>query len=378
MAKKNIYLSLILCMLLVLPSCMENNNIKPTETIVAPSDTSVTRTVATDLTNTKLQGIKFNYEKNYLSLIDYVSNSEIKKIQLDKNSFIQENFKLKNGYAVKVSYSDEPVKIQEVSGIKIMSYPDKINKSFLRIYDDNLDLKKECNILDLMTREMFENLPYLAVSNDGNKVIWSYMQELYLYDFELNKKSKILDEKNNNVFFERVAFTEDCKNIIFMGSMADQEDELCYGLLELDSGKITSRSEKNYRCADLRISNNYICLNDSIDPRTDTSSGRVPVFNLKTKENFTMKVDGTESVMSLVTNDNKFLIAVKKNEDGGYRIRQYKLKTGEIINEESITIQDKETKLVDIISTNDTSKYYILIVGEDEKYICTEFTCREK
>ena len=110
------------------------------------------------------------------------------------------------GYVVEVLLADKPVQVKQSSGLEIISYPQKINGKLVRIYNEALKLQKEIDLTQVLPKELIENEPFAAVSNDGTKIVWANIMSLYMYDVPAGELTTIFDDTNNQVIFERVAF----------------------------------------------------------------------------------------------------------------------------------------------------------------------------
>lgn len=330
--------------------------------------------------NTKLlQNTSFDYETNCLILKDYTTNTVIKEIPFVKSSYAQNINKFDKGYIVQVAYADKPVKIVKDNYGYSISYPKEINHCVLRVYDEYLNLKKEIEVDSVLPEEFIQEMPYPVVSEDGDKVIWAYLQKLYICEVSSGKVKKIIDEADNQVFFSRVSFTKNNKNIVFAGSsIQTNEGDCVYGLIDLDNKNMTLYVEKKYHPDYIQVTAGYAWLSDNVRPIVNTSSGRVPILDLQTKEAFTMKVDGAESAHTKVTEDGKYLIAVKEKTSGSYRIRQYRLTTGEMVNEKTINPKEGALWNINLVYTGNYSVYNLIGGTKDGKYVYYPFVCEDK
>lgn len=313
--------------------------------------------------------LNFDYKTNRLMLSDLVTNAELESITLDKNSFAKNIMKWDKGYAVEVLLADEPVHVKQSSGLEIISYPQKINGKRVQIYNQELKLQKEIDLSDTLPKELIENEPFTAISNDGGAIVWANIMNLYLYDIDSGELSTVFDDSNNQVIFEKIAFTQDNNKVVFFGSQADHaESELSYGLIELSAKKITVHTEKQYQGSDIQIADHYASITDDINPVSNTSSGKVLIVDVQTGEASLMKVDGTESTMARVTGDGKYLLAVKQEDGVSYRIRQYKLKTGDVVKEENFNPVQQASKALRFEPSINSAVYNLILFAESKYY----------
>ena len=313
--------------------------------------------------------LNFDYMTNRLVLSDLATNAERESITLDKNSFAKNIMKWEQGYAVEVLLADEPVQVKKSSGLEIISYPQKINGKRVQIYNEELKLQKEIDLSDTLPKELIENEPFTAISNDGSTIVWANIMNLYLYDIDSGELSTVFDDTNNQVIFEKIVFTQDNNKVVFFGSQADHaEGELSYGIIELGDKKITVHTEKQYQGSDIQIADHYASITDDINPVSNTSSGKVLIVDIQTGEASSMQVDRTESTMARVTQDGKYLLAVKQEDGVSYRIRQYKLKTGEVVKEENFKPVQQVSKALRLEPSINPAVYNLIVFAESKYY----------
>jgi len=376
--RKHLLIIVLLCTVLLLTACFhhresinagKNMTQEQNNTENNSKQKSHNNTIDVNDIEDIFHDLKFDYETNRLVLSDLATNAELESITLDKNSFAKNIMKWDQGYAVEVLVADEPVQVKQSSGLEIISYPQKINGKQIRIYNEELKLQKEIDLSETLPKELIENEPVAAISNDGSNIVWANIMNLYSYDIDRGELSTLFDGTNNQVIFEKIAFTEDNNRVVFFGSQADHtEGELSYGLIELNTKKITIHTEKQYQASDILISDHYACITDVIIPVSNTSSGKVLLVDLQTGEALVMKVDGTESTMARVTGDGKYLLTVKQEDGVSYKIRQYKLKTGDVVKEENFKPVQQESKALRIDPSINPAVYHVIVFAESKYY----------
>lgn len=325
------------------------------------------------------QYASFDYETNSLLLTDRKTNKLIKKTAFEKNSYAQSIHKYDKGYIVQVNDADAPVKIEKDAYGASKIFPKEINRCILRVYDEILNLKKEINVGSELPRDLWGPLPQSAVSEDGDKVVWVFLRKLFICEVSSAKIEKIFDDDGNDVYFSQVCFTKDNKNVVFTGSsIQTKEGDCVFGLIELDDKKMSLHVEKKYHSNSIQVTTGYACIRDNGKPFVGTSSGRVPILDLQTKKAFTIKVGGSESTHARVSEDGKYLITVQEIATGNYRIRQYRLPAGEMVNEKSISPDIGVLWNADIIYTGNASTYELAGIAEDGKYAGYSFVLEDK
>ncbi|MEN6315445.1 MAG: hypothetical protein ABFD25_14510 [Clostridiaceae bacterium] len=325
------------------------------------------------------QNVSYDYETNCLVLSDGKTNTIIKKIPFEENSYAQKTYKFDKGYVVQVAYADKPVKIVKDQYGYSITYPKTINRCILRVYDGYLNLKKEMDIFSEMPEELLGAMAYSAVSGDGEKIVWAYLQKLYICEVPSGKIKKVKDEADNQVFFSQICYAKDNKSIFFAGSSTQTNEGDCvYGLIDPDNKNMTLHVEEKYHPGYIRVTAGYAWLCDNVKPISGTAGGRVPILDLQTKKAFTMKVDGAESAHAIITEDGKYLLAVKEKTADSYRIRQYSLATGEMVNEKTIGPKEGALWNIDLVYAGDSSIYNLIGCTKDGKYVCYPFVCEDK
>lgn len=369
--KQYIILFFLMCIVLLLTACHQDEKLinntkdekskKPNDSIAFSDDLSESENVVHDLT--------FDYGTNRLVLFDLVDNVEQESIELNKNSFVKNIMKWNQGYAVEVLLSDEPVQLKQTSELDIVTYPEKINGILVQLYNENLKLQNEIDLTEILPEEIVEGEASVTVSNDGSKIAWGYITDLYMYDLNSGELTTILNDTTNQVNFEKIAFTRDNRKLIFIGSQPDHDEaELSYGMIELDTKKISVHTENQFLGSDIQITNQYASITDVTDPISNMSSGKVLIVDTQTGEGFMVKVDGEESTMARITEDGKYLLAVKQENEGNYRIRQYRLQTGNVVKEENFEPVQQESKVLAINPTQNSAVYQIIVFTESKYY----------
>lgn len=388
---KKIYLGIvtILCTVLIISSCakrelgqnipkgsIDTTNGLEDEVSYSEKSQSDGKKIADKGNNNLFKSVNFDYDTSCLTLVDQKLNKVIKKFPLEKNSFVKNIYEFDKGYLAMVAYADTPVEVETVNDIKFVNEPKKITNYALQIFDSQLNLKKQIDLKGIMPKELMGSIHSAAASEDGEKIIWTLQKRLYIFETSDGKLSKILDEENNNVYFSNVSFSKDNKSIVFSGNSSNTEEGDCtYGLFSFDSKKLILYTEKKYRANSIYVSPKFACFCDYVDARKQVSSGKVPILDLTTKTTFTMQVDGNESTMTKVSEDGQYLLAVKEVADGSYRIRQYRLRTGELIKEESIKSGEEA---LDLEYTGNSSEYALICTNKDRKLSYYYFTCEDK
>lgn len=140
---------------------------------------------------------------------------------------------------------------------------------------------------------------------------------------------------------------------------------------------MTVYEEPHYQGSQIVVSDRYAAITDRINPVGNQSSGKILLLDLQNRKSVPMQVDGTESAMARVTADGKYLVAVKQLDDGSYRARQYELKTGKKMKEETFQSVKLPSRLVRILASQKSSLFYIQLFAGEENYSYHTFVCEE-
>lgn len=318
----------------------------------------------------------FDYETNSLLLIDRATNRLIKRTAFERNSYAQSVHKFDKGYIVQVNYSNEPVKIEKYTYGSSRVFPEEITHCTLRVYDLELNLEKEIDISSI-PEELQGPLCRSSISADGSKVVWVLSRKLYICEVSSGKTEKVFDDESD-VYFSQVCFTKDNKNIVFAGSSTQTaEDDCVFGLVKLDDKKMLTYIEKQYYPNSIQVTDRYAWIRDAEKPFGGISSGKVPIIDLQAKKAFTIRVGGSESTHARVSEDGKFLITVQRTKSSNYLVRQYKLPTGELVNERLLS-DAGDLWNVDIVFSGIAHNYELVGVAEDGKWSSYPFILEDR
>ena len=81
-----------------------------------------------------------------------------------------------------------------------------------------------------------------------------------------------------------------------------------YGYWDLSTDQIVYEEEDDYSPSQIRVSGECLVLNDSEDPATHSSSGKVVIYDCQKNQSNVFLVDNTESTFATVTSDGAYLI----------------------------------------------------------------------
>lgn len=307
----------------------------------------------------------FNYETNCLTLQDDISNTVIKEIKFENNTFAMNISKSQSGYAVQVLNADKPVEVVADDVVKSYDFPDNIMHRYLYIYDSSLNLTKEIPLDNAIPKDAFDLRSSIDISDDGSKALIAYGESLYICNLASGKIDKLFDKTNNHVDFKRAQFTDDGKYIVFIGNSTEfDEKSSVYGLIDIAEKKMSMHEAKEFHASNIMLSGKYACFCD-LEFLLDYKNGKIPILNIETDESSIIQLDGTESTFAKVTEDGKYLITRKKI-DGDIRVRLYDIKTQKVVKEKLFDYNESIYEILDVIYSGDSSLYYLVCMFEDK------------
>lgn len=248
-------------------------------------------------------------------------------------------------------------------------YNEELNKDF------DFDLGQLLNEDDL-----FISLNQFSFNKDGTNMAYSTHLGLYVYDFELDKKTKILDLESDNfenrsniAAIEQIGFINDGTQIAFkaqtLPTQLDQPSFDTFGIITTDGSKLSNQTFENYTCKELIAYNNWTILAEDLTNAT----GRLMVMENDT-EITTIHTLTEKTESGIVTGSDKgAYFATFSSTDKDIVIRIYETKTGERIEEIKSTVE--EEALLDrlpILKVLDDTRTIIILLGSKQEEIETE------
>lgn len=236
-------------------------------------------------------------------------------------------------------------------------------------YDNNL---KEKNVIDIkamipekLMKEIQECQSQAVAAPSGKALAWSTESGIYVLNLETQELMQHEPEADGYSQYE-IAFIDENK-LGFYKSKGDETIDTKYGYWSLISDKLFSDEQRCYSPNQIRVSGNYLILNDGENPLTDTSSGKVVIYNCEENKSVVFKVDNTESTFSYITKDGAYLIAYTCINDNltKHRVRVYQLSDKKCISENTF-----ETEVgVQFYDFRNNENGYWLIGNEDTKRV---------
>ncbi len=313
--------------------------------------------------------LDFDYDlkNDSLVLTDLKKEKEIKRISVGKKENIVATYQWKEGYAVAKQILRQKKEVKSTEGVYILPASDLTEKDVksyeLILYDENLTQIKKIELMDFIhnigREELLNESPVL--NEAGTRIAWlSSGQEIVYINLQKGNYKENENFAKKDIEVNQIGFVGENK-LAFVGVKGISETDICYGYLNLKNGELIVYEEKSYNASMIQTNRRYLCVNDSENPKTHSSSGRILVLDCETKERQTFELDNLESTMAVVTEDGKYVIAVKWINDYEFRIRHYDFQTGEKLGE-------KDFKRKENVKAEQIRKYddiYAVVFGSD-------------
>ena len=283
-----------------------------------------------------------DYSNGCVDITDLKKQCLIGSIACEKGERLLEAFQYDDGFAVIRTLDKSENSVEEYDNMTIITSDvesEQWEKCELDLYDCSLKKINSISLLNYIRQDNVEIQGYPVISEDATKVAWILTDSIYCIDVVNNNStfSKVMFE--NNIFPEEIQFVGDDK-IGFFGNRVDEENNTYYGYVNLIDDSIVYESQKDYLGGTIQVSDEYICINDSENPYTQTSSGIVLTLNCETNEAKTYSVDGLESMLSLISNDGTMMVSINWIGENEFRIRNYDVKTMDVIYENTCHMEN--------------------------------------
>lgn len=276
-----------------------------------------------------------------------------------------------DGYAiVKSSYNEAVDNSRQKNGVVISTMTSMAKEAYQYIeYDNNLKVKNVIDIKAMIPEELMKEIQecqsQAVAAPSGNELAWSTESGIYVLNLETQELMHHEPEVDGYSQYE-IAFIDENK-LGFYKSKGDEIIDTKYGYWSLISDKMFYDEQRCYSPNQIRVSGNYLILNDGENPLTDTSSGKVVIYNCEENQSVVFKVDNTESTFSYITKDGAHLIAYTCINDNltKHRVRVYQLSDKKCISENTF-----ETEVgVQFYDFRNNENGYWLIGNEDTKRV---------
>lgn len=263
----------------------------------------------------------------------------IKNISVGKRERIVGTYKVENGFVVvkmKLKKNDNVDNQSDGVAFSFQISEEDVTKYELIFYDKQLNERKKLDILDLFPKTHKESIINESpiINKTGDIMAWNVDNYIVCFEFKTKKIRKYDELLRHDISIDMgvIKFVGNNK----IGFTGWKDEDGCYGYFNISSGELKSFIENDYDMSDLYTNARFLCINDGQDPYTQSSSGRILILNCITNERCSFDVDGIESTMSTVTEDGKYVIAVKRPSDEEFRVRLYDFQTGKKLDEKIV------------------------------------------
>lgn len=283
----------------------------------------------------------FEYDEmnNKLFLLDVNSNNVIEEISVNDTEIIDSYRRITDGYAViKSTYSQNMNNVEQTNGIVFFTGTSEERNAYEYIsYDNHLQEKEVIDLKGLISDELMSEIQECQsepqIDPSGNSIAWSVESGIYVLNIKSGKQEFHEIESDDFSWYE-ITFIDENK-VGFYRTSGDTSIVTRYGYWNIITDKLFYEDESDYCPSLMRVSGDYLVLNDSEDPATHTSSGKVVIYDCKGNQSNVFSVDNIESTFACITSDGKNLITYDciNSELTEHRIRVYQLSSKQCISE---------------------------------------------
>lgn len=324
-----------------------------------------------------IQDIEYEEVDNKIELLDLASNNVIEEIQFQDNESVDSYRRISDGYAlIKSTYAEDVGDVTETEGLVISKGTPSEQNSYEYIrYDNSLQEEETIDISSMISKELLSEINECQsepkIDPTGGYVAWSTVEGVYVLNLERGETMSLAYDVDDYYWYE-VNFVSDTK-LGFYSAKGDRDAKTLYGYWDLTSDELFYDEEDDYSPDQIRVSGNYLVLNDGENPSTHKSSGKVVMYDCKSNQSIVCPVDNTESTFACTTTDGSKLITYKceGNDYKEHVIQVYDLATQESVSESSF---DTETsvRFFDFYSAG--NEYFLVGESDSGKVIYHAFT----
>lgn len=346
------------------------------ENKLSKNNSEVSTTMTNDINKENKEysiDIKYSEKNNSIYLWDYMNNKVKKEIKLENLEFSKEVFKIDNGYAAIIYKGETLPEVKSFQDTYSIKYPDKIESVMVRVYDKSLKSIKEYDITKIVQEVNLDFINQTIISKDAKFLVYDKLGEKIFVDLENGKGNKIA---LNNI--SAISFLTNDK--LIFSSIIDEGNKintLC-GIID-NKGNIEKEFKiENYLGDKIQVVNDYAILNDYVEARTQKSSGKIPIIDIKNKELKSLNVDNEESTQSTITRDGRYIVTVKTGNKGEFTIKQYSRESGKLLKEKDYKVSENDAKLNRIVETGKSGEIASIFLVGNEEYKVEIFSCKDE
>lgn len=256
-----------------------------------------------------------NADYTKLILINATNNEVVNSYKLNKNEYYYSDniFSFDNGYGVIIRDSEN-------DNIKFVQF------------DKDLKVEKNINLSDEIEQEVLKNGIEIALSKDGNTLVFSLGFQLYYYNFTDKTKGYLIEKTKDDISFDKIRFVGNDKIAYIGSSVAEKEGDSSVGVYNMLDKSIEKYPIANYTASNISVSENYVCVTDYIQKSSGKSSGKVILLDTKKNEIKAVSVLEYGSTMACISSDGKYVFAVNDvAEADEYYVMQYEVEDNSLV-----------------------------------------------
>lgn len=364
-------LMICICFCMVLAGCGMQNNVTSETSSVEPIVTEKETILkdepkATEQVQKTKEALRIAIEGKEIILKNLIEDEIVKTYKLNKKQCANSVKEMGNGYCVRVIEANRELKDSLVDGFTIYDTPDEseiVNVS-IKFFDKGLNEIDSIDISKLAEEKKCEDLlvTNFTVSRDGTLLAWDIDESILCYNRKTKEFSKYKQIYEKDIVADSIAFVGD-DILAFCGTQGDMEEDTCYGYLDFSNKKLFSFIEKKFEAFSLNVDKRYMWLNDGENPEDGTASGKFIMVDTETGKNNIISVDNIESTKARITEEGKDIIAISQTEEKSFRVRQYSVEEGKVLNEKMFKYSES-VHANDIVSIGNGR--YAVIYGTDK------------
>lgn len=247
-------------------------------------------------------------------------------------------------------------------------------------YDLNLKKVSEFDFSKVTNNEIIISPDSIDFSTDGNQVIFSTFQGLYLYDFKQAKKTTVIDLKSNNYkarsgisLIEQLGFTNNDKSIAFKAQsftvppIAGKPSFDTYGMVNANGSRLINKKANNFSVKQLTAYNQFLLFAEDFTCPT----GKLIIMNVANGSTKIHKLSEKKESINLSGSDGGNFFATSILTSTGWKIRIYNTETGKLVSNQIVSCDGKNSYTVKdpIIKVIDSSKTCIVLLKSSQSNV---------